>query len=182
MRKGSVTVVGIPQWLGWCRYTPSTVKRHGRGWMNGGLLYFSVVAAFVGTSVMAGEPPVGSWRVIDADYSDRGHCAMTETIEMSLSLRRTAGGVAGEYVEAEWRDGDFGNCPRLGGFQATYDVALMPAPAGREGYIAHLTLRDCRDRAKPHCRELEAASKKPLSRSRDRDGIVLGGIFLGRVK
>ena len=40
------------------------------------------------------------------------------------------------------------------------------------GYVAKLTLRDCRGRAK--------AAIKPLERPQDRDGIVLGGIFLGR--
>ena len=39
------------------------------------------------------------------------------------------------------------------------------------GYLAKLTLRDCRGRAK--------AATKPLERPQDRDDIVFDGIFMG---
>ena len=78
------------------------------------------------------------------------------------------------------RQDDFGNCRRLGGFRAPYTGTVSPASAGSEGYVARLTLRDCRDRGESHCRDLPRAATKPLKRSRDRDGVVLDGIFLGR--
>lgn len=155
-------------------------RRLGRGVMKGRHLIPGVVALAFAAPAFAGEPPVGNWRIVEADYSDQGHCAVTETIEISLSLRRVPSGVEGEYVEAQWRDGDFGNCRRLGGFRATYTGTVSPASAGSEGYVARLTLRDCRDRGEPHCRDLPRAATKPLKRSRDRDGVVLDGIFLGR--
>ncbi len=140
--------------------------------MKGRHLIPGVVALAFAAPAFAGEPPVGNWRIVEADYSDQGHCAVTETIEISLSLRRVPSGVEGEYVEAQWRDGDFGNCRRLGRFRATYTGTVSPASAGSEGYVARLTLRDCRD--------LPRVAAKPLKRSRDRDGVVLDGIFLGR--
>ena len=147
-------------------------RRLGRGVMRGRHLISGVVALAFAAPAFAGEPRVGNWRIVEADYSDQGHCAVTETIEISLSLRRVPSGVEGEYVEAQWRDGDFGNCRRLGGFRATYTGTVSPASAGSEGYVARLTLRDCRD--------LPRVAAKPLKRSRDRDGVVLDGIFLGR--
>ena len=60
------------------------------------------------------------------------------------------------------------------------DIGKTIAAAGSEGYVARLTLRDCRDRGEPHCRDLPRAATMPLKRSRDRDGVVLDGIFLGR--
>ena len=85
-----------------------------------------------------------------------------------------------DIVVDDGRIADFGNCRRLGGFRATYTGTVSPASAGSEGYVARLTLRDCRDRGEPHCRDLPRAATKPLKRSRDRDGVVLDGIFLGR--
>ena len=62
-------------------------------------------------------------------------------------------------VIARWREGGFGNRRRLGGFRATNTVSK-------------LTLRDCRDRAKP--------ATKPLKRAQDCDDILFDGIVRGR--
>ena len=51
-------------------------------------------------------------------------------------------------------------------------AALRYSRTGESGgYVAKLTLRDCRDRAK--------AVPKPLKRHQDRDDIVFDGIFMG---
>ena len=70
---------------------------------------------------LADEFPRGQWQVVEADFSDIGHCLMTEVLEYNLPLAR-ADGLDGVYTESFKRDGDAVTCPRVGNFRTSYSV------------------------------------------------------------
>ena len=84
------------------------------------LLFFLVVLANANTG-LADECPRGQWQVVEADFSDIGHCLMTEVLEYNLTLPRTDG-TDGIYTESFKRDGDAVTCPRVGNFRTSYSV------------------------------------------------------------
>ncbi|MEL0020639.1 MAG: hypothetical protein VW709_12265 [Rickettsiales bacterium] len=150
--------------------------------MARGLILLAAVLCGIATPLGAAEMPVGKWHVLEADHSDLGHCSATDTVELTLTLRRQGRAVAGEYSEIRWREGGHGDCPRMGGYRATYEAALSPL-AGKPGeYMVELSIRACRDRAAPHCAELPKSLTRRLRPAGRRNGIVLGGIFLGRIE
>ena len=69
----------------------------------------------------------GTWQIIDADFSDIGHCLMTQTLEITLKLGERQDGKDGPYIESFSREGDSGGCPSLGFYRILYDVKLTPA-------------------------------------------------------
>ena len=126
------------------------------------------------------DPLMGTWRIIEADFSDHGHCMVTDTIELVLTLRRRGNMVVGEYVETNWRDTDFGQCPGIGGYRISYSVRLRPDSPAPGIYVADLKQETCRHYARAHCRDFAPQATKRLEMKPARGGVTFGGIFLSR--
>ena len=133
--------------------------------------------------VYADDPrPKGTWQIIDADFSDIGHCLMTQTLEITLKLGERRDGKDGTYIESFSREGDSGGCPSLGFYRILYDVKLTPALRSKSEYVATLTFNDCQQRGGQTCGIVEPVSYKRLVLDKSRNGAVFDGIFLDRIE
>jgi hypothetical protein len=130
---------------------------------------------------IADEFPRGKWQVVEADFSDIGHCLMTEVLEYNLTLPR-ADGTDGIYTESFKRDGDAGTCPRVGSFRTTYAVKLDRGLKPKDGFIATMTFRDCEQNGSQVCGDNAPVSYKRLVLEAQRNGVIFDGIFLERVE
>lgn len=141
-----------------------------------------LTAPFAESAEPPPDPLVGTWRIVEADFSDHGHWMVTDTIELVLTLRRGADAVVGEYDETNWRDTDFGQCPGIGGYKVNYSVRIRPDNPSPGIYVAELRQRKCRHYAHPHCRDFASRTIKRLKMNPGRGGVTFGGIFLPRDK
>lgn len=130
---------------------------------------------------MADSFPQGEWRVVEADFSDIGHCLMTEVLEFHLTLSR-ADGTGGIYTESFKRDGDAGTCPRVGSFRTTFDVKLDRSLKSKDTFIATVTFRHCEQNGSQVCGDHAPVSYKRLVLEAQRNGVVFDGIFLERIE
>lgn len=139
--------------------------------------------AFLMSSMAASaEPLQGKWQVVDASFNDIGHCLMTETLELTLTLQPDSDDRDGQYTERFDRDGDSGSCPRVGAYQTTFDVKLNQSVDAKNAYIATLTFSDCQQRGGQTCGAQEPISYKRIIVDRARNGIVFDGIFFSRIE
>lgn len=144
------------------------------------LLFFLVFLANANTG-LADEFPRGQWQVVEADFSDIGHCLMTEVLEYNLTLPR-ADGTDGIYTESFKRDGDAGTCPRVGSFRTSYSVKLDRSLNSDDAYIATVTFRNFEQKGSHVCGDISPVSYKRLILELPRNGVVFDGIFLERIE
>lgn len=146
------------------------------------LLIIGVLASPLGpTPSSAEEAPRGTWQVFDADFSDIGHCLMTETTELTLILRPESDGTDGRFIESFKREGDSVSCPQLGSYRTTYRVKLSRISHSKPVYVATLTLADCQQRGQQLCSATEPTTYKRLNLRAPRRGIIFDGIFYDRI-
>jgi len=144
------------------------------------LLFFLVFLANANTG-LADELLRGQWQVVEAGFSDIGHCLMTEVLEYNLTLPR-ADGTDGIYTEGFKRDGDAGTCPRVGNFRTSYLVKLDRSLNSDNAYIATSAFRNCEQKGSQVCSDISPVSYKQLILELPRNGVVLDGIFLERIE
>ena len=130
---------------------------------------------------LADEFPRGQWQVVEADFSDIGHCLMTEVLEYNLPLAR-ADGTDGVYTESFKRDGDAVTCPRFGNFRTSYSVKLDQSLNSDDAYIATVTFRNCEQKGSQVYGDITPVSYKRLIIDLQRSGVVFDSIFLERIE
>jgi len=147
-----------------------------------GILLIGFLLVFANNGYADNSRPTGTWQIVDADFSDIGHCLMTQTLEITLKLEERRDGKDGTYIESFAREGDSGGCPSLGFYRVYYDVKLAPSLRSKSEYVATLTFSDCQQRGGQTCGIVEPVSYKRLVLDKTRNGAVFDGIFLERIE